>query len=185
MWLAVSATGIVLALTTHFFGFALNTAQAVEDRVVEEIAAAPRPVEDGDTLYIANLPVIAHYVKLAVEERTGTRDLRVVALTWSPRLLGMATPCERKPIDPRSFEVYVAGDRYFSGPLRLLIEQAGGGRLPWSDRQPVRHEGFTAHVLDDAAGVSALRFAFDHDLAQTGVHLFWGSETRKAYQVRP
>jgi hypothetical protein len=185
MWLIVSATGLVLALTTHFFAFALNTAQAVEDLVIEEIAAAPRPVADGDTLYIANLPVIAHYVKLGVEERTGTHDLRVVALTWSPRLLGMATPCERKPIDRRTFDVCVVEDRYFSGPLRLLIEQAGGGRLPWSDGQLVRHEGFTAQVLEDEDGVSTLRFAFDQDLAQTGVHLFWGSETRKAYQVRP
>ena len=50
---------LIFGVSTHFYGIALDTAQAVEDRVVEEIAASPQPVTDGDTLYIANLPVIA------------------------------------------------------------------------------------------------------------------------------
>jgi hypothetical protein len=183
--LVIIGSGLVFGVTTHLFGLALDTAQAVEDRVADEIATAPRPVEDGDTLYIANLPVIAHYVKLAVEERTGARNLRVVALTWSPRLLGMATPSELTPIDARTIEVRVADDRYFSGPLRLLIEQASGGESPVA-LQPARHENFTVEVLEaDDRGVSAMRFTFDHPLAQTGVHLFWGSRTLWAYQLSP
>ena len=184
MWSWIALTGALFGITTYFFGFALDTAQAVEDQVVEEIATAPRPVEDGDTLYVANLPVIAHYTRIAVEERTGAQDLRLFALTWSPRLLGVATPSELTLIDNRTIEVRIAGDRYFSGPLQLLIRQACGGEMPGIDGQPVRSESFTATMLDaDDTGVYALRFAFDHDLAQTGTHLFWGSETRWAFQV--
>lgn len=186
MWLGVVFTGLLFGLTTHFFGLALDTAQAVEDQVVEEIATAPRPVKDGDTLYIANLPVIAHYVRLAVEERTGTCDLRVVALTWSPRLLGMVTPCERTPVDERTIEVRAAKDRYFSGPLKLLIQQARLGKTPGTATQPTKYRDFTVEVLEgDEDGISALRFVFDRSLAQSGVHLFWGSQTRWAYQVPP
>ncbi len=185
-WVGVTASALVFGAGTYLCGIAVDTAQAVEDRVVDEIAAAPQPVTDGDTLYIANLPVIAHYVRLAVEERTGTRGLRVVPLTWSPRLLGVVTPSELTQIDERTIEVRVAGDRYFSGPLRLLIEQAARGKSPLVLHQPVRYKSFTVEPLDgDSEGISALRFTFDHRLAQTGVHLYWGSQTRWAYQVSP
>ncbi|MFQ5806794.1 MAG: hypothetical protein ACE5I3_10130, partial [Phycisphaerae bacterium] len=186
MWLGIAFTGLLFAVTTHYFGLALDTAQAVEDRVVDEIATAPRPIADADTLYIANLPVVAHYVKLAVEERTGKRDLHVVALTWSPRLLGMATSSELTPVDERTIEVRVVRERYFSGPLQLLARQAADGKTPLTARQAVRHKYFTVERLDgDARGISALRFAFHEPLAQTGVHLFWGSQTRWACQVLP
>lgn len=185
-WIGVGATGLVFAVATHFFGLALDTAQAVEDRVADEIASAPRPVRDGDTLYIANLPVIAHYTKLAVEERTGARGLRVVALTWSPRLLGMATPSERTTIGARTVEVRVAGDRYFSGPLGLLIGQAAGETDPITAPPAARQRDFEVEVISrDDGGISALRFTFDKPLAQTGVHLFWGSQSRWACQVPP
>ncbi len=186
MWLGIIITGLLFGVATHFFGLAFDTAQAVEDQVVDEIATAPRPVNDGDTLYIANLPVIAHYVRLAVEERTGRRDLRVVALTWSPRLLGMATPSELKRVDGRTIEVHVAEDRYFSGPLQRLVQETSGGKMPGLTQQPVPYKDLTINVLErDPTGVSTLRFTFQHGLAQTGVHLFWGSQTRWAYQVPP
>jgi len=182
----LGATAALFGVTSYFFTLAFDTAQAVEDQVVEEIAAAPRPVADGDTLYIANLPVIAHYVKLAVEQRTGRRDLHVVALTWSTRLLGMVTPCELVPIDERSIELRVAEDRYFSGPLQLLIRQANGGRPLAPGPDPVQHGRFAVHLLaGDERGISALRFDFRDTIRQTGVHLFWGSPTRWACQVRP
>lgn len=177
-------SALVFAVTTYFCSFAFDTAQAVEDCVVEEIASAPQPVADGDTLYIANLPMIAHYVRLAVEERIGVRDLRVVALSWSPRLLGVATPSELVRVDERTIEARVAGEHYFSGPLGLLIEQAACGRSPLAAQEPLRYGSFVVEPLaDDSEGISALRFTFDHPLAQTGVHLFWGSHTRWAYQV--
>jgi hypothetical protein len=179
-------TALVFAVTTHFCGIALDTAQAVEDRVVEEIAMSPKPVTNGDTLYIANLPVIAHYIRLAVEERLDVRGVRVVALTWSPRLLGVATPGELIQLDERTIEVRITEERYFSGPLRLVIDQAAGGRSPFVLRQPLRYKAFTVEPLEgDSNGISTLRFTFDHPVAQTGVHLFWGSQTRWAYQVTP
>jgi hypothetical protein len=186
MWVGVTSIGLLFGVATFYFSLAFDTAQAVEDQVADEIATAPRPVSDGDTLYIANLPVIAHYVKFAVEERTGVRDLRVVALTWSPRLLGMATPAELTRMDERTIEVRVADDRYFSGPLQLLVREARDGRIPGLVRQSVSCKDFTVQVLErDPLGISALRFTFAHDLAQTGAQLFWGSQTRWAYQVPP
>jgi len=182
----VITSGLVFGVTTHFFGLSLDTAQAVEDRVVEEIATAPRPVEDGDTLYIANLPMIAHYTQLAVEERTGKRDLRVVALTWSPRLLGMTAPCELTQVDERTIDVRVAENSYFSGPSGLLVEQSAGKPLAEVLAGPLTHEHFSVEVLEmNADGVSALHFAFERPICQTGMHLFWGSQSRWAYQVPP
>ena len=179
-------SALVFAVTTHFCSMAFDTAQAVEDRVVEEIATAPQPVTDGDTLYIANLPVIAHYVRLALEQRIGVRDLRVVALSWSPRLLGVATPSELIRVDERTIELRTAEEHYFPGAFGLLIEQAAGGRSPLAARQPLRYGSFVVEPLaGDSEGISTLRFTFDHPLAQTGIHLFWGSQTRWAYQVLP
>lgn len=187
-WVAAGAlaAGLVFSVTTYFFGMAFDTAQRVEDRVVEEIAGAPHPVADGDVLYVANLPMIAHYAQLAVEDRTGTRNLRVVPLTWSPRLLGVATPTELVWIDERSFEIRITEDRFFSGPSRLLIAQAAGGISPVRLNRPVRHADFTVEPIEgDETGIFALRFTFDHALAQTGIHLFWGSQTRWACQRLP
>ena len=179
-------SALVFGLTTYFFGMAFDTAQAVEDRVVEEIATAPHPVADGDTLYCVNLPMIAHYTQLAVEERTGVKNLHVVPLTWSPRLLGVATPTELIRVDERTFDVRVSGDRYFSGPSRLLIAQAAGGISPVQLNRPVSRAGFTVEPLaGDEAGFSTLRFTFDRPFAQTGEHLFWGSQTRWACQLSP
>ncbi|KKM69731.1 hypothetical protein LCGC14_1447810, partial [marine sediment metagenome] len=82
-WGGLGLAAVVFAGATHFFGLALDTAQRVEDLVAEEVSAAPSGLHDGDRIYIFNLPIIAHYLKLAVEQRTGLRDLRVSALTWA------------------------------------------------------------------------------------------------------
>ncbi len=184
--LAAVCSLLIFGVTTHFCGISFNTAQAVEDRVVEEIAAAPQPVADGDTLYIVNLPMIAHYTRLAVEERTGARDLKVIPLTWSPRLLGVATPTELVFVNDRTIDVCVVEDAYFSGPMRLLIAEAAGGISPLDSEGPLRCKAFTVEaVARNSEGISTLRFTFDRPIAQTGVHLFWGSRTRWAYQVLP
>lgn len=184
MWSGVLATGLVFAAGTYFSGLALDTAQAVEDRVVDEIATAPRPVEDGDTLYLANPPMIAHYAKLAVEQRTGRRNLRVRALNWSPRLLGMASPSELTWIDERTIDIRVADDRFFAGPLQRLIRESTGADFPDSMNTPLECDGFTILALDfDARGVSRIRVRFSKPPTGDGIHLFWGSQTRWAWQV--
>lgn len=176
---------IALATATYFFGVALATAQRVEARVIDEVASARPALRSGETLYIANLPMIAHYVRLGVEERLGIRDLRVVALTWSPRLLGVMTPSELVRIDDRTFEIAVADDRFFSGPEARLIREAWGGRLELSRGAEVRRDDFTLSVRDaDAAGVARLRVTFAH-APGVGRRLFWGSQTRWACQVAP
>ena len=185
----VCVSGLIFGTATFFFGLALDTAQAVEDQVVEEIATAPVPVQDGDTLYVVNLPMIAHYTKLAVEMRTGTRDLRVMPITWSPRLLGMATPAEWEWVDGQSAIVRIAEDRYFSGPMQLLIEETTGQPLIGPDgavNQLVLAGEFTIEPLAaDDAGVQAFRIAFKRDLSHSGVHVFWGSRSRWAFQLVP
>jgi hypothetical protein len=186
-WACALVTAVIFGVATHFFGLALDTAQRVEDGVADEIVSTQPELRNGDTLYVANLPVIAHYVKLAVEERTGLRDLRVVALTWAPRLLGLvgtATPSELTWVDERTIDVRIARERYFAGPLGLLAVEANGGRFPAEPQRPFRFEGFTVEVRErDARGIVALRFVFDDVPGRSRVHLFWGSRTCWAMEV--
>ncbi len=186
------ATAGVTALAMLFFAWIstwvalpLRNAHQVEDCLVAEMIAAPSGLEDGDTLYVANLPMIGHYARLAIEQRTGLRNLRVVPLTWAPRILGMATPAELRWIDEHTIEMHVAGDRYFAGPMARLIEEATGGPIPDRVDAPPPY-GFVVTVLErDAAGISSLRFEFDRPLGADDIHLFWGSRARWAYEVRP
>jgi hypothetical protein len=169
---------------THFFGLALDAAQEVEDRVVAEIAAAPRGIREGDTLYVANLPVIAHYARLGVEERLGVRGLRMAALTWSPRLLGVAGTSELKRVDERTLEAWIGEDRYFGEPLGLLARTASGRADVLAEDEQRRGPGFSVSVAGaDERGIRGLRFVFDRPLDSAGAHVFWGSQTRWAHEV--
>ncbi|MBU0638241.1 MAG: hypothetical protein KKB50_05195 [Planctomycetes bacterium] len=180
------ATGAIFAAATFFFGLAFDTAQAVEDQVVAEVAAPPRELNDGDTIYAANLPVIAHYLGPAVEHRTGRRNLRVAALTWSPRLLGMPCPGELVWIDQRTIAIRISEERYFAGPLGGLVAEARGGAWPLESGQEALCAGFRVEVLDgDDRGIRALRFIFDKNPTRAGLHLFWGSRVHWAMPVFP
>lgn len=188
--LRCAATGIaaltallLFSTATYFFSLALAVAQATEDCLVEEVAAEQK-VHSGNTIYFANIPMIGHYVRLAVEHRTGLRDLRCVALTWAPRILGVAGAAEWRQIDERTLELRVAGDRYFSGPVGTLVAEATGGRpiLPPGEK---RDAGlFHVEALEqDAAGVTALRITFKHRLTAPRTHVFFGSRVRWAYPL--
>jgi len=185
MWITVALVGTAFGTATFYFGLAIETGVGVEDCLTEELAAAPSGLHDGDTLYIANLPVLGHYVRLALEQHTGRRGLRVIPLTWSPRLLGPATPTELIWIDDRTIEIRVADDRYFAGPLGLLVREATGRDVP-DEVDRLADLGFRVRVLErDVGGIAALRFEFSRSLGAPGVHLFWGSRTRWACEVRP
>lgn len=178
LWLTV-AGGL-----TYVAGMSMDAGQAVEDSVVSEVAQADPPLKDGDTLYVANLPMLAHYVRLGVEARTGLRDLHVVALTWAPRLLGMASPSELRKIDEHTYEIRIAGDTYFSGPFGLLTQAASGKQMPVTADRPVEARGLRVELIEgDPSGIAALRFRFASPPGTPGVHLFWGSRTRWAYSV--
>lgn len=183
--LATVATGVVFARVTTWLAWTLEAGQGVQDCMVEEIAAAPTPVRSGDTLYIGNLPVVAHYLKLALEERLGVRDLRVVPLMWSPRLLGVSCPTELRPVDEQTVELLVAQDRWFAGPFARLIEQATGRPLPaYADH--ASDLGFTIDTsARDAAGVQRIRVVFARPPGRDGLHFFWASRARWATQLQP
>lgn len=183
-WTAVVAPLAVFAVITFYSGLAVDTGRGVEDRLVGEIAAAPRGLADGDILYTANMPVLGHYARLALEQRTGRRNLRLIPLTWSPRLLGPATPTELTWVDDRTIDVRVAGDRYFGGVLGLLVREATGSDVP-DEVDRTADLGFRVRVLErDSDGVAALRFEFQRSPTERGLHLFWASRTRWAYEVR-
>lgn len=185
MWTCVLALGALFGAATFCFGLAFQAGHGVEDCLAEEIAAAPSGLQDGDVLYAANLPVLGHYARLAVEERTGRRNLRLIPLTWSTRLLGPATPTALTWIDDHTIEVRVAGDRYFGGVLGLLVREATGHEIP-AEVDRTRDLGFRVRVLErDAAGISALRFEFQRPPVHPGIHLFWASRTRWAYEAKP
>lgn len=197
---------------TYGYALALNTADQIEDRIVAEVVSAPVPVRDGDTLYFINLPIIGPYVRLALEHETGLRDLRAVVLTWSPRVLGAATPCEIEWTGPATLEARIAGDRWLAGPLGRTVAQLTGRERPIEPGESIHRAGVAIELLSsDEAGVSGLRFVFDHpprgdgrlavDGRPAGVqraaqprlnsigpgrtHVFFGSTQRWAYQTLP
>lgn len=189
MWICILLLGALFGVCTLAFGGVLDTAQQVEDKVATEVATARRGLRDGDTLYLVNLPLIAHYVRLDVERRSGLHDLTAHVLTWSPRVLGLVgtgISSEITWVDERTIEVRIAGDRYFGGPLGRMVAETLGptetGRPSW----PARGEGFLVEVLEeDDEGISALRFTFDEPVSQAGRHLFWGSRVRWALELEP
>jgi len=181
-----ATVGVGFAACTHFFALPMEAAQAVEDMLVKEVIATPTGLHDGDTLYFANLPLVAHYVKLAVEERTGLRGLRAVALTWSPRLLGTVTPSEVAWLDSDGIEIRTEGDRYFSGPLGVLAAEASGRPEPIRLGEMIAARGYRVELAGrDERGITALRFRFDRRPPAPGLHLYWGSGARWAYEIRP
>jgi hypothetical protein len=172
----------VFMTCTYCSSLVFDTGARVEHCLVDEIVATPGGLADGDVLYTANLPVIGHYVRLAVEERTGRRGLRVVPLTWAPRLLGPVTPTELIRVDDHTLAIRLPGDRYFGGPLGQLIREATGAGPP-DEVDRTADLGFLVRVRErDAAGVSRLEFRFVRPLSE--LHLYWGSRARWASPVR-
>ena len=179
-----AGTAAIFGIASHLFGQTIEAAAVVEDQVLLEMVAAPIPLKSGDTIYFANLPLLDHYLKLMLEQRLELHDLHVRALTWSPRLTGVSSPAELTIVDDRTIEVRIANAAYFDGPLGLMVRETNGGRMPFTVGQPAQGRGFTATPLAaDENGVQALRFVFDQPLDSPGVHLYWGSATRWAYQV--
>lgn len=187
---AVAAVGVVLmggvfVRAATWSGLALRTAQEVEQALVADLAAARTPLRDNDVLYVANMPLIGHYARLPLERRTGRTGLRVIPLTWSPRILGVVSPTALEWRDARTLELRVAEDRYFAGPLRRLIVESRGADLP--DILDLRDTlGFRVEILErDPHGIVALRFTFKQPPAAHHVHVYWGSRARWAYEVWP
>lgn len=189
MWalLLVLLGGSVAATLT--FSEVIDTAQRVEDLVIDQVAARAAHLHDGDTLYLANLPLIAHYVRLGVEEQTGLRNLHVEALTWSPRVLGLVgTKIQSELIwlDERTCEIHVTREPYFSGTMGYLAAQSTGNAVPRQHAADRGDDGFRVEVLQvETEGVSALRFTFDRRITAPSVHFFWGSRVLWAFEVEP
>ncbi len=172
-------------LLTYLFGRTFDAAQRVEDRVVAEVVDDAGALRPGDTLYFANLPMIAHYVRLAVEQRTGLTGLRAVALTWSPQLLGLSGAMQLDRPEPGVWELRVRGQRYFSGPARRLIAEAGHG-LELMPGTAVDARDLHVEVIDaDDAGVSTLRFRRTGLIDDGHAHFYWGSRVRWAQPLEP
>lgn len=177
-------TAAFFAVATHISSLSLETGHAVEQRVIAEISGAPTPPKSGETIYVVNLPIVAHYVKLGVQEKLGVRDLRAIALTWSPRLLGLVAGTELTQRAAQSIEI-VTKSPYLAGPIALLARQANEGELPYRVGVPLVRAGYRVTVLEaDDQGIRRLRVDFDAPLG-AGTHLFWGSQARWATQLAP
>jgi hypothetical protein len=189
VWAGILGLGVGFGTLTFYFAQVMDVGQRVEDQVAAEVASTPGGLKDGDTIYVANLPIIAHYVGLAVEERTGLRNLHVRLLTWAPRVLGLVGSDVRSELtwlSNRSIEVRVAAGRYFDGPMGRLVSEASGRPVPTQTAGSLAKHGFRAEVLaHDSEGVSALRFTFATPLSGAGIHLFWGSRVLWAFETRP
>jgi hypothetical protein len=191
-WVRRSIAGVVMAVSgsafilgTHLYGLAIDTGQQVEDCIIQEVITDAEDLNDGDTLYMANLPLLGHYVRIGIELQSGRDHLRVVPLTWSPRLLGTTAPTEIEWIDERTIEMRVVDDRYFAGPLGRLVHDANGGPLP-DEIDRTEDLGFRVAILErDDEGLQRLRFTFTRPLSADDVHLFWGSRVRWAQPLEP
>lgn len=185
MWTVVLAIAGLFLRAATWAGMALRAANDVERTLCEELAATPHGLQDGDTLYVANLPLIGHYARLGVEAQTGRRGLRVIPLTWSPRILGLATPAELTWVADQTVVVRVAGDRYFAGAFGRIVAEFTGAPVP-NEVDCRATCGFRVTVLErDAEGIKALRFDFDRPPYEGGRHLFWSSRARLACEVFP
>lgn len=185
--------GCLLGMVSYFSTLATDVGQTVEDLVADEVCSAEPPIRSGETVYVFNLPILAHYLQLSIEERLGVEDVRVHALTWSTRVLGNRTPSELRVVDDRTLEVEVADDRWFAGPLGHLVAEANGRPLPVDIGRPVVRPEFRVERIDaggagdggsaGADGIAALRFVFAEPLTRPGVRVFWGSTERWACPV--
>ena len=183
-WTCVALVGALFLTWTYYSSLVLETGVRVEACLADDIAASAPALQDGDSVYVANIPVVAHYLRLALEERTGRRNLRIVPLMWAPRLLGPATATELTQVDAHTFDVHIAGDRYFAGPLGTLIREATGDEIPDSVDRSV-DLGVAVQVLArDTGGISGLRFRFKRALSDPQLHLFWSSRASWASELR-
>ena len=186
MWVAIVLIGVVFGAGTLSLSESIDVAQRVEDLLTAEIVSRADGLSDGDTLYVANFPIIAYCVPVAVEEQTGLRNLRFEVLTWAPRVLGLVGTGVRSEvtrIDERTIDVRIADDRYFAGPLGRL---AAGPLFAREMQAPKAHECVRASVMEqDDEGITALRFELDRPLSDPGVHLFWGSRLLWAFELQP
>jgi hypothetical protein len=184
-WTVLIVMLLLFARTSTWFGLALEAGHGVERCFVEELASSPKGLHDGDTLYVANLPLIGHYARLVLEEQTGRRNLRVIPLTWAPRLLGPARPAELTWVDDRTIDMRVEDDRYFAGTLGRIAREVRGSAIP-DEADFTDTYGFRVTVLErDRDGIAALRFRFARPLTDPDLHLFWGSRVCWAYEVTP
>ncbi|MGD8450634.1 MAG: hypothetical protein PVJ57_02350 [Phycisphaerae bacterium] len=189
MWTSLILLGAALGAVTLSFGQALDAAQRVEDLVVDEVVANAPRLHDGDTLYFVNLPIIAYCVGPAVERVTGHHDLEIRPLTWAPRVLGFVgsdVDCEITWHDPRTFDVRLAGDRYFAGPLGAIVRAAGvRDAVPQTPASRDQHGFSVAVVAHEGMEVTDFRFTFERPLTDTDVHLYWGSRVLWAFELEP
>lgn len=184
VWFVGVSAALFLAFISYFCSLAMDMGQSVEDRVADEIIDSPVKLQDGDTVYIANMPILAHYAKYIVEARTGLKDLRFIVLTWSPRVLGVLSPTELRWIDQRTVEVEVADDRYFDGPYGELVKEAGHPEIAVAHDKPIVWKDLKIWIVDaDHEGVKKLRFDLGPCAESGKAHFFWGSRTRWAGQV--
>ena len=186
MWVAIVLVGFVFGAGTLSLSESIDVAQRVEDLLTAEIVSRADDLHDGDTLCVANFPIIAYCVPVAVEEQTGLRNLRFEVLTWAPRVLGLVGTDVRSEItwvDQHTIDVRIAGDRYFAGPLGRL---AAGTLFAREMPAPKAHRCVRASALEqDDDGIAALRFELDRPVSDPGVHLFWGSRLLWAFELKP
>jgi hypothetical protein len=180
--------GLTEAASSYYSGLVTSVGQGAEQCLVDNIVAAGNDIHDGDTLYVGNLPMLGHYARLAVEDRLGRHNLRLVPLTWAPRLLGLLgtdVSTTLTWIDDRTIEIRTAEAPFFAGPLGEIIRERTGADPPeLIDRRA--DLGFDVRILSrNADGITALRFEFTRPLTEPDLHLFWGSRVCWACEVRP
>jgi len=106
---------------------------------------------------------------------------------WSDQFeIALAIGKPNRPDSDLWDNIRLKGEGYFSGPLGRLARELRGDDGLLQPGKSARGAGYTVELLErNEHGISALRFTFDEPPGRDGVHLFWGSRTRWAFEIQP
>ncbi len=181
---AVALHLVLLPGACWAFGWVFRTSTQVEDLLIQEVVELTPELHDGDRLFFINLSMMAYYGIPAIEEQTGTSDLRGYVMTFSPKLLMMEEPCRVDQIDAHTFSVSLDRYGYFAGEMGKVLREGMGRAAFFKPGEQVQADEFEA-IVDDvtAEGVRKLTFRFRKPLTSPDYHFYLGSRYRVAYPL--
>ncbi len=156
---------------------------AIEDTVVDQVAASRRPIRSGDHLFFLNLPLGAWYVVPAYENEKGLHDLHGHALSLAPGLLPIENRSRLTQLDDHTLRLEAFGAEYFSGPEGAMTLQMLNLPRTIDTIQTVEADLYTVTLEPGQNGARAMTFRFRRPLSDPTYHFFYGSAQQLAYAI--
>ncbi len=174
---------VLMPLGSISNGWIYRTATRVEDEMMREILTYDRPLRDGDHMFFVNIPMLAYYIKPALENRLGI-SLHGHILMLSPSLWNLGPPSTVEQIDDYSFTVELEGYDYMAGLAGEATLLAMEREEPFQTGDEVPSGLYNVSVLDaNETGIAKLRFTFHRRLSDPRYHIYFGSRMQFAYPL--